>query len=115
MVNIVRWRIPKENSSKLFELWREMMDYQRSHSEKFYYTRSRFFTFTEEGSSEENWMFLDEYDNREAYDKTMKTMREDPEVAKLADEFFPKWDALIVPGSKKKGEIWTEVLRVELK
>jgi hypothetical protein len=60
-------------------------------------------------------MFLDEYDDREAYDKTMKTMREDPEVAKLADAWMPKWGDLIVPGSRKKGEVWTEVLRVELK
>jgi hypothetical protein len=62
-------------------------------------------------------MFLDEYDSREAYDKTMKTMREDPEVVKLADQWYPKWDAVIVPGSKKKGEIWTELetLKVEFK
>jgi hypothetical protein len=83
-----------------------MMDYQKSHPEKFYYTRSRFFTFTEDGSSEENWMFLDEYDNRE-----------DPEIVKLMDDFFPKWNALIISGSKKKGELWTEAekLRVEFK
>jgi hypothetical protein len=117
LINIVRWRIPKENSSRQFEVWREMMDYQRSHPEKVYYTRSRFYTFTEEGSSEENWMFLDEYDNREAYDRTIKTMHEDPEVAPIVDGWFPKWDAVIVPGSKKKGEIWTEVeeLRVTLR
>jgi hypothetical protein len=115
LVNIVRWRIPKENSSKQFEVWREMMDYQRSHPEKVYYTRSRFFTFTEEGSSEENWMFLDEYEDRVGYDKWMKAVGEDSELIKMVDEFFPKWDALIVPGSKKKGEVWTEVekLRVE--
>jgi hypothetical protein len=64
---------------------------------------------TEEGSSEEHWMFIDEYDNREAYDKTMKTMREDPEWAPIVDAFFPKWNAVIVPGSRKKGEVWTEV------
>jgi hypothetical protein len=36
---------------------------------------------------------------------------------KLMDEWFPKWDALIVPGSKKKGEVWTELenLKVEFK
>jgi hypothetical protein len=42
LINIVRWRIPKENSSKQFEVWCEMMDYQRSHPEKFYYAKSRF-------------------------------------------------------------------------
>ena len=116
LVNIVRWRIPKESHEKQFEFWREVLDYQRSHSEKFHYTRSRFYTMTEEGSSQERWMFIDEYDSREAYDKNMKTMHEDPEVVKLADEWFPKWDTLIVPKSRK-GEVWTELekLRVELK
>jgi hypothetical protein len=117
LVNIVRWRVPKENSHKQFEVWREMMDYQRSHPEKVCYTRSRFFTFTEEGSSEENWMFLDEYEDRAWYDKWIKTVHEDPELIKLMDEWFPKWDAVIVPRSKKKGEVWTELeeLRVEFK
>jgi hypothetical protein len=39
----------------------------------------------------------------------MKTMHEDPEVAPIVDAWFPKWDAVIVPGSKKNGEVWTEV------
>jgi hypothetical protein len=77
LVNIVRWRVPKENSQEQLEFWREVLDYQRSHPEKFHWTRSRFYTMTEEGSSEEHWMFLGEYDNREAYDRTMKTNRED--------------------------------------
>jgi len=116
LLNTVRWRVPEENSQKQFEFWREVLDYQRAHPEKFHYARSRFFTFTEEGSSEENWMNLDEFDNREAYDKTVKTEHEDPEVVKLAEEWLPKWDAVIVPGSRKV-EVWTEIekLRVELK
>jgi len=59
---------------------------------------------SEEGSSEEHWMFLDEYDSREGYDKTMKTNRQDAEYAKLAEEWYPKWDALIVPWSRTKGQ-----------
>lgn len=116
LVNIIRWRVPKEKSNEQFEVWREMMDYQRFHPEKVFYTRSRFFTYTEKGSSEETWMFLDEYENREDYDKWMKAVREDPELIKLMDAWFPKWDALVVPGSKK-GEVWNEVekLRVESK
>jgi hypothetical protein len=85
-----------------------MMDYQRSHPEKVFYIRSRFFTFAEKGSSEENWMFLDEYERREDFDKWMKTVHEDPELAKLANEFFTKWDALIIAKSRKT-EVWTEV------
>lgn len=115
-VNIVRWRIPKEKSNEQFKVWREMMDYQKSHPEKVYYTRSRFFNYTEKGSSDENWMFLDEYKRREDYDKWRKAVNEDPDLIKLMETWFPKWDALIVPGSRK-GEVWNEVenLRVEFK
>jgi len=111
-VNIARWRVPKENSKKQFELWNEMMEYQRSHPEKVFYIRSRFFTFTEKGSSEENWMAIADYKNREDFDKGMKTMKEDPEFQKLSSEFFPKWDAIIVAGSRKH-EYWTELERLK--
>jgi len=108
LVNIVRWRIPKEHSARQLALWQEMMDYQRSHPEKVFYSRSRFFTSSKEGAPEEDWMFLDEYERPEDYQKWMKTVREDPELIVLMESFFPQWDALIVPGSKK-GEVWTEV------
>ena len=114
LVNIVRWRIPKEHSAHQLEVWREMMDWQRSHPEKVFYSRSRFFTSSKEGASEEEWMFLDEYERPEDYERWMRTVREDPELIALMEPFFPQWDALIVPGSKK-GEVWTEVasLRAE--
>jgi hypothetical protein len=114
LVNIVRWRIPKVNSGRQLEMWQEMMDYQRAHPEKVSYTRSRFFTSSADGSAEESWMFLDEYERREDYDRWMKAVREDLELVRLADSFYPGWDALIVPGSRK-GEVWTEVesLRAE--
>jgi len=117
LINTLSWRVPKENHEKQFEFWREVTGYQRSHPEKFHWIRSRFYTMTEEGSSEEHWMFLDEYQKREDFDRTMKTMHEDPEVTMLAEEWYPQWDAIIVPGSRTKGEIWTEVekLAVEFK
>jgi hypothetical protein len=117
LVNIVRWRVPQQNVEKHLEFMRWWMAWQRSHREKFYYTRSRLFTFTEEGSSEENWMFLYEYERREDFDKQMKAVHEDPELAKITkDECYPRYDALIVSGSRKS-EVWTEVekLRVEFK
>jgi len=108
LVNIVRWRVPKENNRRLLEIWQEMMEWQRAHPEKLAYTRSRFFTFSAEGSSEESWMFLDDYERREDFDRWMKAVREDPELVSLMKSFMPEWDALIVPGSKQ-GEVWTEV------
>ncbi len=110
---MVRWNVRKENSPRQFEVWREMMDYQRSHPEKVYYTRSRFFTDAPKDSSEENWMFLDEYESREDYDEWMKATHEDPELVKLMETWFPKWDALVVPGSRK-GEVWNEVEKLRV-
>jgi len=59
-------------------------------------------------------MFLDEYENREDFERGMKAIKKDPEFQRLSDEFFPRWDALIVAGSRKH-EYWTEMekLRVE--
>jgi hypothetical protein len=115
-INIVRWRVPKESSGKMLDVWSDMMEYQRSHSRYFHYTRSRFFVHSARESSEEDWMFLDEYERREDYDKWMKFVRDDPEMIRLMSDFFPKWDALTVPGSKKS-ETWTEIeeLRAVLK
>jgi len=110
LASIVRWRVRKEDHEKHFEFLRYLMAWQRSHPEECYYTRSRLLTMTEEGSSEENWMFLDEYENREAHDKQMKAEREGTELAKfLKDEALPRWNALAVPGSRKRGEVWAEV------
>src|SRR4030042_3630684 len=97
LVNIVRWRIPKEQSGRLLEVWSEMIDYQRAHPEKFLYTKSRFFTSSKEGASEEEWMFLDEYEHSEDYEKWMKAVREDPELVALMEPFFPEWNPLLVP------------------
>jgi hypothetical protein len=117
LVNIVRWRVPKENSGKLLEFMRWWMAWQRSHPEKMHYTRSRLLTMTEEGSSEEYWMYLDEYELPEGFDKQWKAIRDDPELVKvMKEECYPRFDALIVPGSRKS-EVWTEVekLKVEFK
>jgi hypothetical protein len=107
-VNIVRWRVPKEKNKEQLEVWREMIDYQRSHPETVSLLRSRFFTCTDEGSSEENWMFLDEYRSREDFERFVKMWDEVPKLAKLGEEFFGKWEKVMTPKSRKR-EYWTEV------
>ena len=107
-VNIVRWRIPREKSKEQFEVWQEMIDYQRDHPATVSLLRSRFFTYTEEGSAEENWMFLDEYGSREDFDRFVKKWDDDPKLAKLGEKFFAKWEAVMIPKSRKR-EYWTEV------
>jgi len=107
-INIVRWRVPKEKSKEQLAVWREMIDYQRSHPETVSLLRSRFFTHTEEGSSEENWMFLDEYRSREDFERFVKKWDEDTELAKLGEKFFAKWEKVMIPRSRKR-EYWTEI------
>jgi hypothetical protein len=64
-VNIVRWSVRREDHDKVLDVWSKMMDYQRSHREYFYYSRSRFFVHIGKDSQQEDWMFLDEYERRE--------------------------------------------------
>ena len=107
-VNIVRWRVPKEKSKEQLEVWQEMINYQRAHPATVSLLRSRFFTHAEEGSSEENWMFLDEYSNREDFDNFVRKWDEDPELATLGEKLFSRWEAVMTPRSRVR-EYWTEV------
>jgi len=107
-VNTIRWRVPKGSSDKQLELWREEMALQRSNPEGVNYIRSRFFVYAEEGSTEENWMALDEYECREDFDKAMRSWSKDPELVKRSETLFAKWKDIMVPKSRKR-EYWTEV------
>jgi hypothetical protein len=87
--------------------------------EKLFVTRSRIFTLTEEESSEETCMFIDEYEDREAYDKTIKAIgigegvaQGDPEVVRKMNEWDSQCGPLIVPSSWKL-ERWTERQKVD--
>jgi len=111
---ISRWRVLKENGEKHLECIREILELQKVHSEKLHFPRSRIVQFagTEVSPSEETWGEIDEYEDRDAYDKMAKAMEEDPEIVKLKSQYDSKWEALIVPGSLKT-ELWTERLRYD--
>jgi hypothetical protein len=114
LIEICRWRIARENSEKHLEMWREILDYQRSHPEKFLYSRSRILTLADEESSEESWMWIDEYEDRETYDTMTKAIEEDPEVVRKKEEWHSKWDPVRIPGSVKT-EVWTPKLDYQLR
>lgn len=87
----------------------------RKPAQKFHYTRTRILQLAnEESSEEETWGWIDEYEDREAYDKMTKAIEEDTEVVKLKNQWHSMWDPLRVPGSFK-AELWTERLRSDLK
>ena len=61
------------------------MDYQRNNRNKFHYTRSRFFTLKTTDSDVETWMYIDEYEDQEAYNKTTKALQSDVEIAQIQE------------------------------
>jgi len=115
LYEIARWRIHKQNSKEHLEMWRKILDYQKSHSGRFYYTRSRIVQLADEESpGEETWGWIDEYEDREAYDKMAKAIEENPEIVKIMKQWHSEWDPMRVPDSFK-AELWTERVRVDLK
>jgi len=57
-------------------------------------------------------MWIDEYENREAYDRMNKALRDDPELSKYKEQAYSRVDTLFVPGSLR-AELWTEHFRVD--
>jgi hypothetical protein len=116
LYSIAQWRIRKEDSKRHLEMWQQILQEQKDHSEKFFYSRSWILQLAEKEAdpTEETWMNIDEYEGREAYDKMMKAIKEDPEVKKFEAKWRSVSDPMRVPGSLKV-ELWTERLKVELK
>jgi len=100
-----RWLVPTENSDKHRKMMREIYANIRSNPDKFSHMRSsRFYTFvSKENSRFETWIYLDEYQDQDSYDRMSKALTED----KRAAELRARWEALIVPSSFKV-EVWTD-------
>jgi len=91
LYEIAQWRVPVANSKKHVEFWEEHSAYQRSHREKFHYKRSRILKMNDsETSREETWMWIDEYENQEAYDKMNKAFSDDPELSSIGNRPIPE-------------------------
>ena len=113
-IDSMRFRIAKADHEKALRIFTRILDYQRSHPELYYYTRSRsYFMTAEDNPDHEIWMFIDEYDDRKKYwDSLQNAMKNDPASA----ENYRKFMGLVIPGTAPKGhEVWTEMeeLRVE--
>ena len=100
-----RWQVPKKNSKKHLEMWSAWMDYIRTNRNKFHFARSRLFILEIKDSAVEAWMFVDEYEDQKAYDKTMKAMQTDVEIVKA--RFYKDFESLCAPNSFKT-EVWVE-------
>jgi hypothetical protein len=116
LYEVAKWRIYKEFSKNHLEMWQQVLDEQKAYPEKYQYIKSRILQLAEKEAepSEETWMYIDEYEGREAYDKAMKAIAKDPMVKKHKKKWLALWDPMKIPGSFK-AELWTERVKVELK
>jgi hypothetical protein len=117
-LGITRWRIPVENHQAHMDLWRDILaDHlaiRRFHPEKILYTKSRIFRLNEAGAAEETWMEIDEYSDRETYDRQMKITQGDPEMAAFEQKLLARFDPILVPGSAITDECWSEQFQFEI-
>ena len=114
---IAQWRVPVANSKEHIEFWKEHLanfrTLQRSHREKLPLVSSRVLSMNDsEIAGEEIWIWIDEYENQEACDRMMKALHEDPELSRFRERATSRFNALLVPGSRKN-EVWTEHFRIE--
>jgi hypothetical protein len=115
LYEVAQWRIRKEFSKEHVEMWKDILREQKSHSDRFHYTSSRILQSAEEEADpkEETWMWIDEYEDREAYDRMCEAIEEDPEIGKLKMKWHSKWDPMRIPGSMKSG-LWAVRVKVDL-
>ena len=110
LIYIGRWRVPEANSKKLEEMFRAICTHLRSNRERYPQLRSGVICSSAQGgSSEENWLWVEEYADREAYDAFYKALEEDKTFLEIHDKQYDFW-RLIVEGSFK-GELYTERAR----
>jgi len=110
LCEVIRWRVHASNSRKHLEFWRAGIQIQRINRQKFHYKRSRYFTMVDSESSEEHWMSIDEYEDREAFDRLYKAAEDQPDLLYSDDKAkaaqMRKEKRSLTLDSKK--ELWTE-------
>lgn len=110
LIYIGRWRVPAANSKKLEEMFRAICTHLRSNRQRYPQLRSAVICSSGQGlSSEEAWVWVEEYADREAYDAFYKALEEDKTFLEIHDKQYDFW-RLIVEGSFK-GELFTERVR----
>jgi hypothetical protein len=110
LIYIGRWRVPAANSKKLEEMFRAILAHVRSNRERYPQLRSAVICSSVEAeSSEEDWLWVEEYADREAYEAFYRELKEDKTFLEIHDKQYDFW-RLIVDGSFK-GELYTERAR----
>ena len=109
LVLVVSWRAPKENHDKMAEHIRSNMNMQRIAPTQSFYSRTRhWFRPCDDGVNEE-WWFLDEYDNAEAFEAMQKLFREAFMDKDTTGEHYDNWLSMLTPDSELTQVLYSEV------
>jgi hypothetical protein len=100
-----RWKVPKKNSKERLRTMRAIYANIRTNRNRFsYIDSSRFFTAQSRNAEEETWINLDQYRNRDNYDRMTQALHSDMKAAELRRH----WKSLIVPSSFR-AELWGDL------
>ena len=107
---IGRWRVPVANGKKLEEMFCAICTHLRSNQQTYPQLRSAVICSSPDKElSEENWMWVEEYADRDAMDAFYKAIEKDKTFLEIHDKQYDFWH-LIVEGSFKD-EVYTERVR----
>jgi hypothetical protein len=93
LIETAGWRIPKENHDQMLELasvgsdGNGGLEFQRRHPEKLFYRKTRTFFTSEEGSPEETWFLIDEYDTDADCREAHEVYKTDPDAVSIGAAF----------------------------
>jgi myosin-crossreactive antigen len=94
-----RWRVPAANSKKLEEMFRAIITHVKNNPLRYPQLRSAvIFSSIDAESSEEDWMWVEEYADQEAMDAFYKALGEDKTFLDIHDKQYD-FRRLIVHGS----------------
>jgi hypothetical protein len=106
-----QWRVPTANSKKLEEMFRALITHVKSNPQTYSQLRSAVICSSAgKESSEEDWMWVEEYADREAMDAFYKALEEDKTFLEIHDKQYD-FRHLIVEGSFKD-EVYIERARL---
>ena len=103
-----QFRIRKADHDQALAAAKAVIDYERAHPELLYFTRTRsFFRDDPDNPELEIWMFIDEYDNRDAYWHALTDAASsgNPEGVAVQKAFV----AFMTDGQPSGHQTWTEI------
>ena len=97
------WKVEKSKSKNHLEIMKKSVAFQRENRSRLLFTKSQFYKVESKNPDVEVWSFIDEYPDRETYDKWLEIA---PVMEIEMAEILQEWGEIIVPDSFKI-EVWT--------